>query len=153
MEFYTWKDEYASGINGIDNQHKVILKLMSKLHESITVNSKPEVMKHIFIELLEYANYHFGLEMRLLKTHNYMDKQKHIEEHEHFINKVKTLMIHGYLNNNTAPLETLEYLKKWFTNHMLKTDMEYCKYFIYKEINKDVEQEIVQENLLLKKIY
>ena len=153
MEFYCWKDEYSTGINGIDNQHKIILKLMSQLHKAILDKKENKIMKEIFIELLEYANYHFNLELRLLKTHKYMDKENHIEEHDHFINKVKTLMINGYFNDKASPIDTLEYLKKWFTNHMLRTDMEYCKYFIYKELNKEVENDIITENNLLKKMY
>jgi hemerythrin-like metal-binding protein len=153
MAFYEWKDEYACGIKGIDDQHKIIIKLMNKLYEAIRNGEDARIMKEVFIELLEYANYHFGLELKLFKKYRFIDEAKHIEEHNHFIEKIKTLMIHDYLNSSVASLETLDYLKKWFSNHMLKTDMEYCKYFIYKEMTNDIENDIKTENTLGKRFY
>ena len=124
MGFYDWKEEYSCGIKGIDNQHKVILELMAKLHNEIEGNFSAENMRGILVELLKYANYHFELELKLFKKYHYIDDQKHIEEHNHYIEKVKSFMIHGFLNSKQLPLETLEYLKKWFTNHMMKTDKD-----------------------------
>jgi hemerythrin-like metal-binding protein len=151
MAFYEWKDEYRCGIAGIDDQHKIIVKLMDKLHAGISGAAAPAELKDVFIELLEYANYHFGLELKLFRKYRFIDEAKHVEEHNHFIDKVKTLMIHDYLGTGATALETLDYLKKWFSNHMMKTDLEYCRFFQYKELAAQIETEVAADSELLKR--
>jgi hemerythrin len=139
MAFFEWKDEYSSGIAGIDDQHKVIVRQMNELFEAIRYERDEAVIKGVFVELLRYAHYHFELEAELFTKHEYADKARHVKEHEHFIDKVKSLMVSGYLTDRNIPVETLQYLKSWFQDHMMKTDMEYCRFFNFKEVMDEVE--------------
>jgi hemerythrin len=138
MAFFEWKDEYTSGIAAIDEQHKVIVKLMNDLFEYIRTDNG-EAVKGVFVELLKYAHYHFGLEAELFERHDYEGRRRHVAEHEHFIDKVKSLMISGYLTDRNVAIDTLHYLRSWFQDHMMETDMEYSNYFKMKEILEEVD--------------
>lgn len=138
MAFFEWKDEYSVGIAAIDEQHKVIVRLMNELFEAIEYGRDEPVLKAVFVELLKYANYHFGLELRMFQEFHYGNERLHVEEHNHYINKIETLMIQGYLTERDVALETLHYLRSWFQNHMLKTDMEYCRFFQFKDILEEI---------------
>jgi hemerythrin len=140
VAFFEWKEEYSGGIDGIDDQHKVIIRLMNELFEAIRYEKGEAITKGVFIELLKYANYHFGLESDLFNKYHYDERAEHIGQHEHFIGKIKNLMINEYLTARDVQLETLHYLRGWFQEHMLKIDMEYCRYFTFREVMAEIEE-------------
>jgi hemerythrin len=139
MAFFEWKEEYSGGIQGIDEQHKVILELMNELFDAIRYEKEEATIKKVFVELLKYANYHFGLEAELFEKYVYEEREEHVRQHEHFIQKIKDLMISDYLTDRNIALETLHYLRGWFQEHMMKIDMEYCRFFIFKEVMGEID--------------
>lgn len=143
MAFFEWKEEYSGGIESIDDQHKVMISLMNELYDSIVREKGERNTKNIFIELLKYANYHFGLENQLFAKYDYQEKAEHLEQHQHFIDKIRNLMLKNYLTEKKVEIETLHYLRLWFQDHMLKIDMEYCKFFRLKEVLAEVEEYLV----------
>ncbi len=143
MTFFEWKDEYSGGIESIDEQHKVIITLMNELYYSIVHEKADAATKAVFVELLKYANYHFNLENKLFNKYDYKEKAEHLDQHAHFITKVKNLMIKDYLSQRDVQIETLHYLRLWFQDHMMKIDMEYCRYFRLRQVLDEVEAYLV----------
>ena len=135
---FSWKDTYSCGIDSIDEQHKVIFQLINDIYDAIQNKKEDSIIKKVFIDLLQYANYHFSLEFDLFQLYKYTDEQKHIDEHKFFIRKIESMMIHDYLTGKDNLKEALVFLVDWFTNHILKTDLEYCNYFRFKEVVEDV---------------
>jgi len=140
MAFFVWKDEYSTGITGIDTQHKEIIRLMNEVFNAISKSKEKLVKKEVFIDLLKYANYHFGLELSLFQQYHYERENEHREEHNFFIKKIETLMINDYLTDKNVLIETLHFLRSWFENHILKTDVEYCRYFDHEELMDEIEK-------------
>jgi hemerythrin-like metal-binding protein len=140
MAFFDWKEEYSGGIDDVDKQHKVIIELMNGLFDAIRYEKGESTTKKVFVELLKYANYHFHLESELFKRYQYVQIDEHIHQHQHFIDKIKNLMISDYLTDRNIPLETLHYLKSWFQDHMLKIDLEYCRFFQSKELMNEIDE-------------
>jgi hemerythrin-like metal-binding protein len=128
MAFFEWKEEYSVGIVEIDNQHKKILDLINELFESIKDSRGDMIIKEVLDDLIQYSNYHFNLEVKLFNVFNYVRSSEHMKEHNHFIEKINTLMIGAKLNKECVPFETLDYLRDWFANHMLKVDIDYGNY-------------------------
>ena len=139
MAFFEWSQEYSVGLRAIDDQHKKIVDIMNELFDAIRYGKEEEAIRPVFVELLRYANGHFGKELELFERYHYVDEAKHVDEHNYFIGRVKSLMIQGYLSDRSVPLETLHFLKTWFTGHMLKTDVEYCRYFARQELMDEIE--------------
>jgi hemerythrin-like metal-binding protein len=139
MAFFEWKDEFSGGIEPIDEQHKVIVRLMNELFEVIRTGKDGLEIKGVFVELLKYSNYHFSLELRLFERYHYEGEAAHRREHEHFIERIKDLMVSDYLTDRNVPLETLHYLRSWFRDHMLKTDMDYCRFFSFKSCMDEID--------------
>lgn len=140
MAYFPWKEEYNLGIGQIDKQHVEIVKLMNELYDSIHYAKENYVIKDVFVRLLKYANYHFTLELELFQKYHYAEERIHIDEHKYYINKVKTIMINELLTEKNAALDVLHFLRSWFENHMMKTDREYCNYFIRKKIMEEIDK-------------
>ena len=140
MGFFDWKEEYSVGIDTINKQHKVIIELMNDLFESIRDAREDLIIKEILEELLKYSNYHFGLEKTLFDKYNYPKSEEHLKEHNYFISKIEFFMKETNSNIQSVPIETLDYLKNWFKNHMMMKDVDYSKYFQEKDVINEIEK-------------
>ncbi len=134
MAFFDWKDEYSIGISVIDRQHRKILELINDLFESIRDAREDLIIKEVLDDLVDYSHYHFGLEKKLFDQYRYPRAEEHEREHYHFIDKLTSLMIGASLNKACVPLETMDYLRQWFSNHMVGVDRGYSSFF--REIDK-----------------
>jgi len=146
VAFFEWKDEYSTGLDGIDGQHRIIVRLMNELYEAILAGRDREIMKRVYVDLLKYANYHFCLELQLFQRYRYAEERRHIEEHNSFIRKVESLLINDLVAEKNRSLDTLHFLRSWFADHMMKTDMEYCRFFQRKELMDEIEEYLRRED-------
>jgi hemerythrin len=140
MAFFDWKEEYSVGIKAADDQHKKIIELMNDLFESIRDAREDLVIREILDELVRYSGYHFTLESGLFEKYRYPGAGEHRKEHEHFIDKVNSLMIGNQMNKACVPIETMNYLKKWFAEHIQKTDREYKEFFRKGNVLETIEK-------------
>ena len=140
MGFFDWKEEYSVGINAINKQHKVIIELMNDLFESIRDAREDMVIEEVLQELIKYSKYHFGLEKTLFEKYTYPKVEGHLKEHQYFVEKIESFMKELTNNKQVVPIETLDYLKNWFQNHMMKTDVDYGQYFKEKDVIKEIEK-------------
>jgi len=140
MAFFDWKEEYTVGIAAIDDQHKKILDLINELFESFRDSREDLIIDEVLDDLLEYANYHFGLEETLFTKYDYQKKAAHIAEHQHFIARISALKIKDTINPKDIPAETFDYLRDWFKNHMLTVDIVYSDFYRQKGVVREIEE-------------
>ena len=139
MGFFDWKEEYSVGINAINTQHKIIIELMNDLFESVRDDREDLIIEEVLQELIKYSKYHFGLEKTIFEKYNYPKLDDHLKEHRYFIEKIELFMNELSTNKQVVPIETLDYLKNWFQNHMMKTDVDYSKYFKEMDVITEIE--------------
>ncbi len=128
---FFWKDSYSVNISDIDNQHKELFIIASKLSNYIkeydVITDQYDDVKQIFNELTNYTIYHFQFEEDLMVNNGYEDIAIHKAQHDIFINKIKSLEFNEdiYINQKRSMLEALSFLLDWVSNHILITDMKY----------------------------
>lgn len=128
---FFWKDSYSVNISDIDNQHKELFTIASKLSNYIkeydVITDQYDDVKQIFNELTNYTIYHFQFEEDLMVNNGYEDIAIHKAQHDIFINKIKSLEFSEdiYINQKRSMLEALSFLLDWVSNHILITDMKY----------------------------
>lgn len=128
---FFWKDSYSVNISDIDNQHKELFTIASKLSNYIkeydVITDQYDDVKQIFNELTNYTIYHFQFEEDLMVNNGYEDIAIHKAQHDIFINKIKSLEFNEdiYINQKRSMLEALSFLLDWVSNHILITDMKY----------------------------
>jgi hemerythrin len=145
MTFFEWKDDYSVGIEGIDSQHKIIIMIMNELFQAIKNKTERIIIDDVINELVKYSIYHFDLEEKMFSKYRYNDKEKHLIEHEHFIEKIESIMMSNKNDDLDVSLDILYYLRNWFQNHIMETDMDYCKYLVFKDVLQEVHQ-FLEEN-------
>ena len=126
---YIWDDKYSVGIQSIDNQHKEIFKLLNDLLSAMKNGLANTVSTSIILELEKYAVIHFQKEEFFFKRFNYSGAEKHIIEHQLFIQKVNTLKADVKAGKIASTFELLNFLKNWIEHHILEVDKEYIECF------------------------
>lgn len=127
-KFINWNESYSVGNTEMDNQHKKLIDIINKLFDSFREGNAESISSEILDEMIEYANFHLNSEEKLLYKYDYPEKEEHEKKHDEFRKKITELkkMISG--NSENTHYELLDYLKKWWTNHILVVDMKYSKF-------------------------
>lgn len=128
MSYIDWNPGLETNIEIIDDQHRELVDSIKILHTSIQTGTAAADIWQILTFLIDYADYHFKTEEEIMKNYNYPGKEQHMKEHDHFRNKVNSLM-DSLCNENCSPYdELLDFLRNWFIAHIRFSDMELVKY-------------------------
>ncbi len=125
-----WGKKYSIGLDEIDGEHKILIGLINKLYKSYGNTSDKRKTRKIIDELLDYTIYHFGTEEEYFEKFDYPGKKNHIAQHKIFINKIKDFKEKFKAGTDTAiGFDIIDFLMKWFVNHILKVDVKYVETF------------------------
>ncbi len=123
-----WKKEYNLNIKKIDEQHKKFFEILSKADDILLLQKHEKEQEDILKEMFEYADYHFSTEENYFQQFNYPLKDKHIEEHDKYRQKV--LDFYAKISNeNYIYEEMIDFIGNWWIGHILHTDKKYVDFF------------------------
>jgi len=134
MAFINWTKELSVGVQLFDNDHKELISLANRLHDSITVGSQQAVLLPVLNELLKYTIFHFGHEEGMMLMHNYPAYEQHKIEHDALVKKVQDYHDQVSAGKTSISLSLIGFLKDWLVNHIMVSDMEYRTFFAGKGI-------------------
>ncbi|HHV99236.1 MAG TPA: hemerythrin family protein [Clostridiaceae bacterium] len=127
--FFKWRDTFKLDIPEIDEQHKKLFEMGSRLYEIISLKDNydhyDEIMQ-IIDELRNYAKYHFSYEEELMRKKNYENYEEHKIEHDFFIKKIARINVADIEEEQEkVMLEMATFIADWISGHILKTDKNY----------------------------
>jgi hemerythrin len=131
MEKIIWSNEFNTGDPEIDSQHKRIIDQINYLIDNLNTKDRAYLNGEIIRNLDKYSKEHFTTEEDLLRKLNYPGLDFQVKEHNEFRSKTVKSAVKVLKGVENVPEETIQFLKDWWTNHILKIDMEY-KDFISK---------------------
>ncbi|MBI5006478.1 MAG: hemerythrin family protein [Nitrosomonadales bacterium] len=121
-----WKDEYSVGVAEIDDQHRGFIDLFSVIDSAIGNRERWSEVFFKLEQLREHARFHFAVEESLMRIHGYPKLQEHIDLHKHFLAKLDQLQMTTLSRQVT--MDTVQYLRDWYTEHMQGADRDYVRY-------------------------
>lgn len=125
-----WSQELTVGIDSIDSQHKKLVNMINALDEGLALGHSDEVLTKVFKGLLAYTDHHFSYEEQLFDQHGYKDTPAHRAEHDALRQQVIDLKDKMEAGGFMLGIETMNFLKSWLTNHILKSDAAYAPFLI-----------------------
>ena len=112
MEPLVWDDRFAIGDLRVDDQHRRLFELYSKVAGAPARAADREQLIH---ELYSYAVFHFSEEEALMATVRYPDFEAHQWLHKSFFDALKPLLA-------GTPEAALVFFRDWLVNHILTED-------------------------------
>lgn len=134
MAFINWSDSLSVGVTLFDDDHKKLVALANKLHESITVGAQQTVLAPILKELVNYTVFHFGHEEGMMLQYAYPEYQNHKKEHDALVAKVQDYYDQVMQGKTSISLSLIGFLKDWLVNHIMGSDKQYNEFFAKKGI-------------------
>lgn len=131
-----WSDDLSVGIEEIDDQHKVLVELLNRLHVAITERHGNEVASEILDELIDYTRIHFAVEESLMRLLDYPDFAEHKAHHEDLLAQVLQMKTKVEQGQARVGFELLHFLKKWLTGHIMEEDTLYVPHFVSKGVSR-----------------
>ena len=122
-----WKAEYNVKIKSIDDQHKSLVDLMNDLNNAMLHEKGKNEIGRIIKGLVDYTEFHFDYEEKLLKKHNYSDFDNHKKMHVKFVDQIKKVQKEFQSGEKEMSKEVMDFLKNWLIQHIMGTDTKYSE--------------------------
>ncbi|HYD31022.1 MAG TPA: bacteriohemerythrin [Azospirillaceae bacterium] len=126
-----WSDEYRTGHDAIDDDHKKLFALVNRLGAAVAAHDDPAV-REVIKELLDYTVYHFGKEEVVMRRFRYTNFLAHKRMHDDFVREVATARdrLIGSAKTGLIPDTLVRFLCDWLSNHILKMDKDLGRHII-----------------------
>lgn len=137
MEFISWSDEYATGIDVIDAQHREIFGYINRLgaiaadsasrqgSEAAAAAHRKEVHA-VMNGLVEYTMMHFQFEETMQEKAGYPFALAHKNVHKMFKKRVDQFLERAEKGEDIAQ-ELTVMLKNWLITHIKRDDQDYVE--------------------------
>lgn len=124
--FIQWHERNETGIALIDEQHKGIVSIINSFYYLMGKGAGNRILYSCVSETLKnYSRIHFITEERLLEIAGYADLPAHKELHKKLSVEIDRIEYAAIQENDAEPL--LEFLKKWWLEHINEQDMHYAR--------------------------
>ena len=141
MKEIKWTADLSVGIELIDEQHKMLIKHLNDLSQSLESGQGPAKVGSTLNFLIDYTNFHFTEEETHMAGNDYPALDGHKKKHEEFkatlSNLEEDLEEEGATQSLADSIDTL--LVKWLFDHITSVDVAFGKFL------KDKGIEIPQE--------
>lgn len=121
-----WSDKLITGIESIDNQHKMLFKMADDFRESLEDNRGEGAYSGLLISLYSYTQAHFSMEEKFIAAIQHPLAERNKEEHSKFIE-----VISGYQDRYTKngydrkeAYSLLDTVNCWLEEHISNIDMQ-----------------------------
>jgi len=134
MAYIEFNDSLKVENKLIDQEHATLIDYINLLQKAIENETSVKIVGQVLEGLTEYTKTHFFVEEEMMKAFAYPDVDKHKAAHEGFKSKLAKL-IEDYSNGDTQISgSTLEFLKDWLTEHILKIDRKLSDFLADKSL-------------------
>jgi hemerythrin-like metal-binding protein len=126
-----WDDSFSVGVSLYDHQHQRLVGYINDLYSAITGKADKEIIRRILDGLVEYTLTHFIDEEVEMYRHHFPGFQAHKEEHDRFIETVRSFYIRFRAKDDFSHVfcaEIYAVLNQWLQNHILVVDKQYSQF-------------------------
>ena len=143
VEIFPWNDNFTTGIEVIDNQHRGLIKLLNLLVSHLAFQSDVPKLNSIFDSLKDYTLVHFRTEEEIWQNHFHGDtwEQLHKGSHSDFVTQILKLKEEEGVKSFDEVIEDIvQFLTHWLALHILESDKRMAKAVYALSMNMTLEQ-------------
>jgi hemerythrin len=120
-----WNDDYATGVQRIDEDHKMIFKMAEDFRAALDAERGGAVYSVLLDALSLYCRGHFGFEERCMEEYHCPVAQKNKKAHVRFLETLsgfrERYAASGY--DHTDARRLVDTVDQWLDNHICGIDV------------------------------
>lgn len=121
-ELIVWRNDYSTGNKLVDEQHRILISHINNLYAAFLKGKANEMIGELTENLVQYTLFHFESEEQLFAEIEEQKRNKHLEKHKYFSEKIKDFQ-RAYKNSaENLSYEIMTFLRDWLQDHILFTD-------------------------------
>lgn len=134
--FIIWNAEYMTGINELDSHHQMMVSIINRIHRLRRDPTAEEDINDLLQETIDYSAFHFRAEETYMHQVRYPYLQGHYLSHQDYKDKLIGLIKNHERNGSHFSAALLQFLKEWWLDHILTSDMHFAEYFLSRKTFK-----------------
>lgn len=126
MDHHVFKDEYLTGIDSIDEEHKELLEIFGEIHHIVVNDDSDEKYEQIVNLLKHFRN---NIEVHIKNEEEYMESIQYEElevqrlAHDVFMTRLKLMNLDDFdMTGQNELEEAVRFLSKWLVTHIVQMD-------------------------------
>ena len=122
MAFLEWKPEFSVGVAAVDNDHRDMIEMINDFYLMAADRTDARTTEDFLGDIHNSISAHFALEESLMQNAAYPEYEKHKEDHEELLDRIRELM-DCYAEDPRAGDDKLrQELADWFARHFSSFD-------------------------------
>jgi hemerythrin len=122
MELITWTDALSVGVQEVDDQHKLLLRLVSDVAEVVQGDYDQEAAGKALRRLCDYTVEHFASEEALMDMDTYAEYDVHLSAHMDCTTKALDFLQAFSAGEEVNLTEFLQFVSDWVHEHIMQMD-------------------------------
>lgn len=128
MALIEWREEYSTGISGVDFEHQELIALINSVYEMLGDSSTKTNIINCLGDIYGSISSHFALEERWMEKNDYDDYKAHREDHERLLDDIGDITDDVETSHELNIEQLRERLSNWFLNHFKTHDARLHKF-------------------------
>lgn len=125
---FAWTEDWAVGVREIDADHQRLCALAQSMHRALLDGRSKTMIEELLARLLDYTDYHFTHEERLMTRIGYPELRQHQREHEKLRSEVRAMQARAASGEVTMTIEVMLFLMNWLRQHTAASDQRIGAY-------------------------
>ncbi len=125
MAWYEWNNNLDIHVKEMNDEHKVLIDLMNRLHDESQAGKPKAVLQKTFLELVNYTRHHFQDEEQYMYSINYPGLPTHRLIHAKLLTQLDEHFEAFKKGDGKVTTAVFDFLKMWLNAHIRGIDIQY----------------------------
>lgn len=122
MSLIEWREEFCTGVAGVDYEHQELIKQINAIYAMIDDKSDRENIIDALGDIYGSISAHFALEEQMMERHKYDHFKEHQADHEHLLNDIQDISDAYEKSTKLDDDRFKQQLNDWFKIHFATHD-------------------------------
>ncbi|MGV6850747.1 MAG: bacteriohemerythrin [bacterium] len=122
MTLVTWREEYNTGIEDVDYEHQLLIKMINSVYKLLEKREKKDEIIDSLADIYAHISSHFMQEELLMERNQYEQISEHTNDHNRLLNEIICIS-NEFKRSDQFEAELLKRrLDQWFSVHFKTHD-------------------------------
>ena len=148
MALLEWRDEFRTGIEGVDHEHEALIEQINAVYGLIGERADREDVIDGLGEIYGSISAHFALEERMMLRRGYAEYDQHQQDHERLLDEIREISDEFEASAQLDDARLARKLADWFQLHFKTHDSRLHKLATMREheaVNQITLKSLVQD--------